>query len=236
MQIKKETTVADVVSKNLGSDHIFSKYNIDFCCGGGDTLEKACKESGVEFEVLKAEIESINNKISGTSNMNDADIPSLINQAKDGYHVFISDAIFEILPFASKVAEVHSLEHTEVVEINELVKGVDIVITEMLKNSIMSMYPIINEIVELNAKKEEVSLKLLQDLKKTINRNEIAQQLIGDSLRKIAVLSSHYSAPEGACNSFRFLYEKLHEFHHEIQKYMHFEKNILISKVLKEIE
>ena len=64
MQIKKETTVADVVSKNLGSDHIFSKYNIDFCCGGGDTLEKACKESGVEFEVLKAEIESINNKIS----------------------------------------------------------------------------------------------------------------------------------------------------------------------------
>ena len=63
MDIKKEQTVAEVVSKNLGSDQIFSKYKIDFCCGGGDTLEKACKENGVDFDVLKQEIEAINNKI-----------------------------------------------------------------------------------------------------------------------------------------------------------------------------
>ncbi|SNR82734.1 DUF542 domain-containing protein [Lutibacter flavus] len=236
MQITKENTVADVVSKNLGSDHVFSKYKIDFCCGGGDTLDKICKESGVDFEVLKAEIESINNKISGLSNTKDADIPSIIEQAKDGYHVSISDAIFEILPFAAKVAEVHGFEHTEVVEINKLVKGVDIVITEMFQNSIMSLYPIINEIAALNAKKEGVSLELLKNLQKTIKRNEIAQQLIGDSLKEIAALSSHYSVPAEACNSYRFLYEKLHGFHHEVQKYMHLEKNVLIPKVLKEIE
>jgi regulator of cell morphogenesis and NO signaling len=43
------------------------KYNIDFCCGGGATLETACKESNVEFEVLKMEIETILNKISNDS-------------------------------------------------------------------------------------------------------------------------------------------------------------------------
>jgi regulator of cell morphogenesis and NO signaling len=62
MSITKEITVAEVVAQNMGADHVFSKYKIDFCCGGGATLEIACKESGVEFEVLKKEIETISNK------------------------------------------------------------------------------------------------------------------------------------------------------------------------------
>ncbi|MEX1382465.1 DUF542 domain-containing protein, partial [Lutibacter sp.] len=51
MEITKESTVAEVVSKNLGSDYVFSKYKIDFCCGGGMSLDAACKESGVTFEI-----------------------------------------------------------------------------------------------------------------------------------------------------------------------------------------
>ena len=64
MNITKEKTVAEVVAQNMGSDQVFSKYKIDFCCGGGATMEAACKESNVEFEVLKSEIETIANKIS----------------------------------------------------------------------------------------------------------------------------------------------------------------------------
>jgi len=64
MKITKQNTVAEVVAQNMGADQVFSKYKIDFCCGGGATLEIACKESGVEFEVLKKEIETIRKKIS----------------------------------------------------------------------------------------------------------------------------------------------------------------------------
>lgn len=67
MNITKENTVAEVMAQNMGADHVFSKYKIDFCCGGGATLQAACKESGVEFEVLKKEIEAISNKISNTN-------------------------------------------------------------------------------------------------------------------------------------------------------------------------
>lgn len=63
MNITKENTVAEVVAQNMGADHVFSKYKIDFCCGGGATLEAACRESNVAFEVLKKEIETLSNKI-----------------------------------------------------------------------------------------------------------------------------------------------------------------------------
>ncbi|MEX1382123.1 hypothetical protein [Lutibacter sp.] len=130
----------------------------------------------------------------------------------------------------------HGIENKEVIEINDLTKGIDEVMTQMLKNSILSLYPIINEIVELTKKSEEVSIELLQDFQKTINRNEIAQSLIGESFKEISKLSSNYTTPENACNSYQFLYKTLKELQHQTHNYMHFEKNVLIPKALKIIE
>lgn len=236
MEITKESTVAEVVSKNLGSDHVFSKYKIDFCCGGGDTLEKACNESGIEFEVLKEEIEAVNNSITGGINIEELDIPTLINEVKGGYHTTISDAFYEITPYVEKVTNVHGDLHKELFEIKDLFKNVELVINEAFRNSIMSLYPIINEIVELSTKSEEVSIETLQAFQKAVERNEIAQSLIGDSFREISRLSSNYQVPENGCNSYTYLYKNLKQLEHEIHKYMHFEKNVLIPKTLNLIE
>lgn len=236
MQITKENTVAEVVSNNLGADHVFSKYNIDFCCGGGDTLAIACKESGVEFEILKKEIETINNKINSETSLNELDIHSLIDIAKNEFHPYISDTIFEIIPFAEKVANVHGPEHKELYEINELVSSIQSVLTEMLKNSILSLYPIINEILNLENPSSDFSIEQLQELQRSVKRNEIAQVLVGDALKEISKLSSNYTVPEGGCSSYEFLYKKLSEFEHEVHKYIHLEKNVLIPKILKIIE
>lgn len=65
MNITKEKKVAEVVAENIGADQVFSKYKIDFCCGGGITMEAASKASGVTFETLKFEIEIIKNKLTG---------------------------------------------------------------------------------------------------------------------------------------------------------------------------
>ena len=236
MDITKENTVAEVVSKNLGSDHVFSKYKIDFCCGGGDTLEKACNEKGIDFEVLKQEIDALNNKITGGVAIEELDIPTLIDQVKEVYHIVISDAFYEISPYAEKVANVHGGAHKELVEINDLYKNVELVINETFRNSLMSLYPIINEIVDASEKSEEVSIDTLQAFQKAIERNEIAQKLIGDSFKEIASLSSNYQVPADGCNSYKYLYKNLKQLEHEVHKYMHFEKNVLIPKALNIIE
>ena len=236
MEITKENTVAEVVSKNLGSDYVFSKYKIDFCCGGGDTLEKACKESGIEFEVLKQEIEAVNNKITGGISIEELDIPTLISEVKGGFHTTISDTFYEVSPYVEKVTTVHGEAHKELVEINELYKQIELVVMETFRNSIMSLYPIINEIVETSEKNEEVSLETLKAFQNAIERNEIAQKLIGDSFKEMSRLSSDYQVPANGCNSYTFLYKKLKELAHEVHKYMHFEKNVLIPKTLNIIK
>ena len=120
MNITKEKTVADVVTENVGADHVFSKYKIDFCCGGGMKLEDACKESGVAFETVKKEIEDIKNIIAGNSDLNSMNVLGLIKHATTEYHEYFDGIIAQLSPLAAKVAEVHAQEHPEVVEVNIL--------------------------------------------------------------------------------------------------------------------
>ena len=59
MNISEEKTVAEVVTENIKTAHIFKKHGIDFCCGGGITIEKACAKNGVDYAILGKELEEI---------------------------------------------------------------------------------------------------------------------------------------------------------------------------------
>lgn len=55
---------------------------------------------------------------------------------------------------------------------------------------------------------------------------------VGDIFKKIASLSNNYNPPEGACNTFRALYDQLNEFEQDLHKNIHLENNILHPKAL----
>jgi len=232
MQITKENTVAEVVSKNVGSDQVFSKYKIDFCCGGYMTLETACKESGVEFNVLKFEIETIKNIIAGNSDLNTLDLSSLIKYTSQNHHKYFDENIAQLLPLAAKVAQVHAIDHPEVVEINMLFSKATSEILKQISLEENNLFPFIKKI---NGKDRSFSSNEETDIeifKQSIKNIESAFTIAADIFKKVAISSSNYIVPEGACNSYKFLYEKLEEFEHELHRYIHFEKNILFPKLL----
>ena len=45
MIITEDKTVAEIVTQNIKSAHVFKKHGIDFCCGGEISLEEACQKS-----------------------------------------------------------------------------------------------------------------------------------------------------------------------------------------------
>ena len=53
MNITEKDSVAEVVVKNIKTAHIFKKHGIDFCCGGGISVEKACKKNNIDYDLLK---------------------------------------------------------------------------------------------------------------------------------------------------------------------------------------
>ena len=233
MSITIDKTVAQVVTENMGADHVFSKYKIDFCCGGDATLKTVCKENGIEFSVLKNEIESVTAIINSDVNFGEMDMVSLINHSKSVYHKYLKENIPVLSQLAVKVAEVHWMQHEEVVLIsNSLSKGIS-EIAEQLSIEETIIFPFINKIIGqeyLNTKLDENELVTLKNAIKSIDKGF---KNTGDIFKKISKLSKNYTPPSGACNTFKLLYEKLQEFEQELHKFIHFNKNILFPKMLE---
>ena len=46
----KNKTIAEIVSDDISTASVFKKYNLDFCCGGGKTVAKACEKANINTE------------------------------------------------------------------------------------------------------------------------------------------------------------------------------------------
>jgi len=232
MNITKEKTVAEVVTENVGADHVFSKYKIDFCCGGGMRLEDACKESGVAFETVKQEIEDVKNIIVGNSDLNSMDVLGLIKHAITEYHEYFNEIITQLSPLAAKVAEVHAQEHPEVIQINILFSKVVSEISEQMSLEENVLFPFIEKFRDQEKSFTENEKTIIEILQKSISSIESGLAIGAENFKQIAITSSNYTLPVGACNSYTFLYKNLEEFEHKLHKYIHFERNILFPKLL----
>ena len=56
VQIKLDTTVADVVTKDIRTAKVFRKYGIDFCCGGHKPINEVCKAKNVNYDTLMSDL------------------------------------------------------------------------------------------------------------------------------------------------------------------------------------
>ena len=92
MNINKNNTVAEVVTKNIKSAHVFKKYGIDFCCGGGISIAEACKKNGIDSESLIADL-SKNTTSNDKTNLNfkDWDIPFLVDYIVNVHHKYVTE-------------------------------------------------------------------------------------------------------------------------------------------------
>jgi regulator of cell morphogenesis and NO signaling len=232
MSITKEKTVAEVVTENMGADHVFNKYKIDFCCGGHVTLETACKESGIEFKVLKKEIEEVTTIITSDNKFSEMNVVSLINHAQNVYHKYFNDNISLVSQLAVKVSEVHWREHKEVIEINNLFNSI---VTELIEQIAIEKNILFPFIERFNLQ-ENMTVKLNQTELETLNRAikniENAQKQETDTFKEIEKLTGNYTLPKGACNTYKLLYESLQKLELELHKYIHFEINVLFPRVL----
>ncbi|HSP82699.1 MAG TPA: DUF542 domain-containing protein, partial [Gillisia sp.] len=70
MNILETRTVAELVTENIKTAHVFKKYGIDFCCGGGITVKKACEKANVNLTDLENDLLHVETAVTGGHNYN----------------------------------------------------------------------------------------------------------------------------------------------------------------------
>ena len=226
-------TVADLVTENIKTAHVFKKYGIDFCCGGGITIEKACEKANINYEELENDLLHVDNAVTGGHNYNSWPLEFLTDHIINIHHAYVAENIPLLLQYSNRVVKVHGHHYTELIEINDLFTVVAGELSAHMKKEELILFPFIKRLVRAKAEGGELPEAHFGTVDNPIKMMETEHEEAGEILRKIAKLSKNYTPPPGACNTYRAFYAKLDEFEQDLHQHIHLENNILFPKTLK---
>ena len=194
-------------------------YGIDYCCGGGKTLEEACEKRGVDPQEILDEILAASNDSPEFINWDERTPQELVRHLVEAFHKPHREALPELLFLANKVETVHADKH-------DCPRG----LTKYLQN--------LHETLEAHMKKEEEILFPLIESEKWGDIGEPIESLTkehteyGIDIDLLRGLIDNYRLPPEACNTWTVLYQGLEKMEKDIKNHISLENNILFPKVL----
>ncbi|MEH6763339.1 MAG: iron-sulfur cluster repair di-iron protein [Aequorivita antarctica] len=232
MTTLQERTVADVVTENIKAAHIFKKHGIDFCCGGGISIKRACEKAKIAPSLLEAELLNLDSIQDRAHDYNSWKLDFLVDHIINVHHHYVEESSPLLLQYSKRVNHVHGHHYTELAEIETLVTKVVQELAAHMKKEELILFPFIKKLVTAERDDRQVPAIHFGTVENPIKMMEAEHEEAGELLRRISVLSNNFTPPEGACNTYRAFYAKLDEFEQDLHQHVHLENNILFPKAL----
>ena len=228
MKTYKQTKIGDIVTQDFRAAEVFKKAGIDFCCGGSQSLEDACRDKKLDVAEIESELSKLENSEPGSSHkFNEWKLDFLCDYIVNTHHQTVMKLLPELTFYTQKIAEVHGDNHPELSEIANLFAQVDTELRQHLRNEEEVLFPAIREVLKTNSAESKATI--ISEITRMTGEHEFA----GGAMDKINELSHSYAVPDDGCNTYRVAYKLLEQFEDDLHIHVHLENNILYPKAMK---
>mgnify|MGYP003586661795 FL=1 len=230
--LTQEKTIGDFVAENFRTAEVFKKYNIDFCCKGGRTVEEACDKKKVSPEEIYRELEEVANRKSEDIDFNSWPLDLLADYVEKTHHRYVEEKSAMLIPYLNKLCKVHGERHPELFEINELFIGSAQDLAAHMKKEELILFPFIKQMVEAKKNGEPLPAPRFGTVENPVAMMKHEHEAEGERFVKIAELTNNYEFPDDACGTYQVTYRMLEDFQNDLHKHIHLENNILFPKAI----
>ena len=228
MKTYKQTKIGDIVTQDFRAAEVFKKAGIDFCCGGSQSLEDACRDKKLDVAEIESELSKLeNSELVSSHRFNEWKLDFLCDYIVNTHHQTVMKLLPELTFYTQKIAEVHGDNHPELSEIANLFAQVDTELRQHLRNEEEVLFPAIREVLKTNSAESKATI--ISEITRMTGEHEFA----GGAMDKINELSHRYAVPEDGCNTYRVAYKLLEQFEDDLHIHVHLENNILYPKAMK---
>lgn len=224
-------TLGAIVAERPQTAVVFERLGLDYCCGGQQTLEDACRSADLEPETvskLLSVLESTGpDDRSGAHNVGDASIDDLCDHIVEAHHDPLREEMLRISELMSKVVRAHGSDDPEVIELAELFGQTRIELESHMQREEDVLFPVCREIAarENGAAADDQLLAELGD----------DHRSVGAALKRMRTLSHNYRPESAHCTTHRVLRHEMSEFERDLHLHIHEENNILFPKVREKL-
>ncbi len=217
MQITVESRVGEIAAHHPLATRVFARHGIDFCCGGGVELRRACERRGLSPEEIVSEMEQ---EIAGASGdpggWLEAPLVDLVDHIVGAFHVPLHEELPRLEAMSRKVARVHADRDPEgrLPAIRDTLVALKAELESHMEREERELFP------RLLAADSEVPVAPYVD----------DHEEAGAALARLRELTDDYRPPADACNTWRALWAGLEALEREMHEHVHLENNVLFPR------
>jgi regulator of cell morphogenesis and NO signaling len=235
--IDVQQTVREVALNIPAATRVFEKLGIDYCCGGGKSLEQACGAANLQLqkvvELLRAaELSDEARQFPAAIDRTTAPLADLIHHIETTHHAYTREEIARLRPLFEKVCRAHGDKHPELYDIrNNFEFLAQELTTHMMKEEVV-LFPYIERLEEAVISGEPVIPAPFGTVENPVAMMQHEHDTAGNLLRSMRSLSGGYHPPAQACTSYTTLYAALVEFERDLHQHIHLENNVLFPRTI----
>jgi regulator of cell morphogenesis and NO signaling len=222
----RERGVGELVADDYGLAAVFSRFGIDFCCGGGRSVGEASARAGVPYETLERALLAVGRDTEGPSadDVRTWDLHRLTDHIERVHHEYVRERLPVLRQWTTKVARVHGGRHTELVEVRDAVDALGSELEPHMRAEEEILFP---RIAILAADPTAAPVEATGE---AIEAMEDDHERAGALMKRLRELTSDFRPPADACATYRAAFALLEEFEADLHRHVHLENNILFPR------
>lgn len=222
MNIDPTTPVGRIAAEHPLSTRVFARHGIDFCCGGGQPLARACEKRNLDSTTI---VDEISRELNGTSESperwDEAPLNDLVEHILFAYHQPLWEELPRLEAMARRVLEVHHDKDPErLPALARLVSALRAEIEGHMQKEEQILFPMVKRGEGFMA---DGPIAIMEE------EHEAAAGI----LRRFRELTDDYTVPAQACNTWRALWHGLSALESALHMHIHLENNILFPRALE---
>lgn len=222
--------IRDIVTQFPKASDLFKSYRIDFCCGGNRPLSEAINERNLSSEEVLTELNTLYQE---KKDLSEAEIDwesssarELIDHIVQKHHHYLNEELPQLSPYVTKVFRVHGQTNPHLGTIHTLFNEIKTELEQHLVKEESEDFPLLLE-YEQNPTPEnrEKLMQVVEDLEEEHSR-------AGNILKEIREVTNDFTPPQGACGTYRLVYQRLEALESDLFQHIHLENNILFPRAV----
>jgi regulator of cell morphogenesis and NO signaling len=212
-----DRSLGDLARSIPGATAVFHRHQLDFCCGGKQSLRNAIAPLALDADALSRELAALQDHPQAQDrDWRTSTVPELIGHILTRYHDRHRQQLPELVRLARRVETVHA-------ERPECPHGLADHLEDMLQQLESHMQ-----------KEEQILFPMLQHGVPPVGLPPVQMMRFehdhhGVALARMVELAHGLAMPRAACNTWRALLAGLHTLREDLMQHIHLENNILFE-------
>ncbi len=225
------TSVGRWVAEHPQTADLFEVLQIDYCCGGDQSLEEACWKGGLESLHVHSQLQRLVVGIDDET-LEDwlhASLSDLCDHIEHSHHAYLKAELSRLTDLIAKVMDRHRDSHPELADLQNYFISLR---TEMLPHTAREdevLFPAIRQLERFG----ELADDRIQTLGKPIRALLFEHLDVGHGLRNIRQAAQDFAVPTDACSSYRDLLASLHRLEIDTHIHIHKENHVLFPRAIR---